>query len=245
MADTPFITHLLAVIRQDNPTYERFTRSDLHRLVAHLRNAGTLNAAATATEMNRVSNDKWRKYMRTRRFLLDNIPGLNALLTPLPHLRNFRTAELSGNGTGIKHVLVWESSTGRLSDLTHIQTREMVTWMAPAPEVRPYLERGYQQGGNHTGLGEGTTGNQGRAEDNHLIQGPFIGAIASMPDNTTLTFSMTQTYQYRADGVNWVNIPGAGTWTIVRTVTRRGNALELTITKSNGHGQTATATRTV
>lgn len=157
-------------------------------------------------------------------------------------LQNFHTAQLSGDGSGIKHVVAWESSSGNLRDLAHITTRERVSWMAPAPGMDLYLEQGYRQGGQHTGLATGATGDMGHGTDNHAILGPFQSSILRVPDNTTLLFSMDQTYEYTEDGSNWTTIPGSQC-TIVRTVTRQGRNLRLQITKTDGSGRAATGTQ--
>jgi len=70
-----------AVLRRDNPTYERVLRSELHTVVEILRNGGAnIHLGELAVEMKKVSKQKWQKYARTRHYLEREFPGLKDLL---------------------------------------------------------------------------------------------------------------------------------------------------------------------
>lgn len=102
-------------LKQDNPTYERVLTSDLHALVA-LLNKGGFTAQQVAAEMKKVSGEKWKKYKKTKAYLLKEIAMLAGLLRG--NLTSFKTKSLTAlPGGNIKHDAVWESDTGDLEDL--------------------------------------------------------------------------------------------------------------------------------
>ena len=50
-----------AVLKQDNPTYERFKTSELHTLVA-LLSSGGFTVVQVVAEMKKIFGEKWTKY---------------------------------------------------------------------------------------------------------------------------------------------------------------------------------------
>src|SRR5256885_12541152 len=136
------------VLYKDNPKYERIKTSDLHDLVALLEKSATPNADAVGKEMKKIKKDKWKKYARTRDYLLTEFPTLRA------NLINFRTKTLAGGpGGAINHVLVWASDSGDLDDLSHLKVREHVSWGSADLVVAPYVIGEYKSGGTHFGQG--------------------------------------------------------------------------------------------
>lgn len=79
----------MARIKSDNPTYERVLKSDLHDLVELLKvTPHTATAQQIAAEMGKISDDKWNKYARTRRYILTQLPEVRKLVKPPAELVN-------------------------------------------------------------------------------------------------------------------------------------------------------------
>ena|SRR5436190_7210224 len=96
------------ILLKDNPKYERVLTSDLHDLVELLQASTSPNAAAVGKEMKKIKKDKWKKYARTKQYLLEEFPDLR------PNLMNFRTKSLQGGPAGaINHVAGLGKRLGR------------------------------------------------------------------------------------------------------------------------------------
>ena len=221
-----------ATIKQDNPTFERFRSSDLHPLVDVLSRNG-FTVSTVAQEMKRISGQKWRKYTRTRAYLLARIPTLGSLVTA--DLVNFKTTSLAAlKGGSIQHQASWESDSGRLADLGHVRVRERVWWGAPAQNVAGLLDPGYQVAGQHFGVGNaamalGTAGSNG---DNHDARGAWDTGILDLPGSGPFSYVCQQVYQVSNDsGTTWQDIPNTN-YEITRTVSKtRGGATKLEVRK--------------
>lgn len=233
----PFaIATLNQTLLLDNPTYERYVRSDLHALVTMLRQVPALwTAASVAAEMKRIAAVKWVKYARTRRYLETEIPGLTNALRATPV--GFRTISMTSqmDSTILSHRFEWASDTGNLLDLQIAYTRERVTWPQwPAGLVACIgLPHGaaYTVAGVHSGLAANPA-NTGRGTDDHALLGPFNQAILNY-NGAPLRAQMDQVYEYSYDRVNWLQIPGSN-YTIVREVIALpGGRVQLSITKTS------------
>ncbi len=226
------------VLLTDNKKYERVKKSDLHDLVELLA-SGSPKASAVEKEMKKVKADKWKKYGRTRSYLLQAFPELS------PKLVNFKTKSLTkGSAGAIVHVLTWESDSGDLDDLSHALVREYVSWKAPAKEVQPFVDKDYAKSGKHYGVGNAATtpGNTGQGDDTHAALGPFTPNVLEFDGPGTLVFEMDQVYQVSMDGgKSWDDIPGSE-YTLTREVARKGDKTELTITKSGKGGELTNST---
>jgi len=65
-------------LKKDNPHYERIKKSALHDLVALLERAvPKATPGEVAAEMRKIPDDKWRKYAKTKSYLLRTFPGLS------------------------------------------------------------------------------------------------------------------------------------------------------------------------
>jgi len=220
----------------DNPTYERFQRSDLHNLVEMLRRVPPMwTPAQVAIEMKKISAVKWTKYARTRAYLVREIMGLANLLRAVPI--NFTTTGMQSEmgDTILRHTFKWDSDTGNLADLANAYTRENVTWPQwPGPLTACIgLPHGaeYTHAGNHTGLANNRA-NVGSGRDDHSLLGPFNQTILTYT-GPTLQAPMTQVYEYSYDQVNWLPIANSN-YTIVREVEAMpGNKVKLKLTKTN------------
>lgn len=224
-----------AVLLQDNKTYERVLRSDLHEVVELLRRDGAgVDLPTLATEMKKVSAAKWQKYAGTRRYLEQEFAGLPNLL--IPRVTGFGTTSITAGPMGaIVHVLKWESDTGNMADLANARVREHVSWPAPNGQSRNYLINEYQAPGRHFGVGNAafTPGNLGRGDDTHAALGPFTPGIFAFAGPGSLDYHMDQVYEASYDnGLTWNAIPGSS-YTIDRQVTKMGPKVRLTITKVN------------
>ena len=66
-------------LKKDNSHYERMRKSALHDLVALLeRPAPKALPGEVAAEMRKIPDEKWKKYARTKRYLLRTFPGLSS-----------------------------------------------------------------------------------------------------------------------------------------------------------------------
>jgi len=66
-------------LKKDNSHYERFIKSSLHDLVAMLeRPMPKATAFQVTAEMKKIPDAKWKKYARTKSYLLRSFPGLSA-----------------------------------------------------------------------------------------------------------------------------------------------------------------------
>lgn len=229
----PFrLTDFNRVLKQDNPNYERIKDSSLHALVEVLKKT-TPMASEVEREMKKIPKEKWKKYARTRHYILTSFDAL------VPEIVDFKTERLTAGAAGaIVHVLKWKSSTGDLNDLAHIKVREHVSWDAPNMTTRPYLDPAYQVAGRHYGVGNAafTPGSTGQGDDTHAALGPFTPQILKLPEGTELEFEMDQVYEFTVDGFRWEAIPRSN-YRILRTVTKDGERVRLTIRKSGGQGE--------
>jgi hypothetical protein len=222
---------LKTAIAQDNPTYERIKTSDLHALVAKLT-SGRFSATEIATEMRKVTNDKWKKYGTTRRYLLNEIPGLAAQMSM--GLVNFRTTNLQAlPGGNIIHEATWDCGTGIKDDLKDWHVREKVMWDNAAPEATNYLDGAYRVAGQHTGVGNAVTsaGNVMNMSDTHDAKGAWSHTIVSFAGPGAISYRCTQVYQYSDDNkLSWKDIPNS-TYEIIRTASTVDGKLKLEILK--------------
>jgi hypothetical protein len=222
------------VLYKDNPKYERIKTSDLHDLVALLEKSASPNVDAVGKEMKRIKKDKWKKYARTREYLLTEFPALRA------NLINFRTKTLAAGSAGaINHVLVWDSDSGDMDDLSHLKVREHVSWGSADPAVAPYVISEYKGGGNHYGQGNAafTPGNVGQGDDTHAALGPFSPEVLKFKGPGALKYEMDQVYELSEDGgSSWKAIPKS-TFKIVRVASFEGGKTKLSIAKGGGNGE--------
>jgi hypothetical protein len=220
-----------ATLRLDNPTYERFRTSDLHSLVA-LVSSGRFTANQVAIEMKRISADKWKKYARTRAYLIAEVPLLANLVRA--SLINFRTKSLVAlPGGNIKHDAVWDSDSGNLKDLAHVFVREKVSWGAASEQARNYLDPAYRISGQHFGVGNAVTspGSAGNMSDTHDAKGAWIPAIFTFAGPGRVSYLCSQVYQYSDDArATWHDIPNS-TYEILRTVSVAGKKIKMEISK--------------
>jgi len=222
------------VLLKDNPKYERIKTSDLHDLVALLEKSATPNVDAVGKEMKKIKKDKWKKYARTREYLLTEFPALRASLI------SFRTKTLAAGPSGaINHVLVWDSDSGDLDDLSHLKVREHVSWGSADPAVAPFVISEYKSGGNHYGQGNAafTPGNVGQGDDTHATLGPFSPEVLKFKGPGVLKYEMDQVYELSEDGgSSWKAIPKS-TFKIVRVASFEGGKTKLSIAKGGGNGE--------
>jgi hypothetical protein len=218
----------------DNPTYERFVRSDLHTLIEMLRQTpARWTPAMVAAEMKKVSADKWLKYARTRGYLEVEISTLKRLLRATP--TGFRTTSMSSrlDNTYLRHTFRWVSDTGSLQDLAATFTREKVTWPQWPLALLDCIgdDDLYKSPGQHTGLAANPA-SMGGGTDDHALLGPFSQKILSYR-GVAVSAPMDQVYEYSYDSVNWLPIPDS-TFKIVRELTGLTNGrVQLSITKTN------------
>lgn len=235
----PFtIGNLIQNLLMDNPTYERsvFSRSDLHALVAILRQVpARWTPGIVAAEMKKISAVKWRKYARTRLYLEQEIPTLTGLLRATP--TNFRTIVMSSQlgDMILRHTFQWKSDTGSLGDLAGAFVRERVNWPLWPVALRACigLPHGaeYLAPGHHSGLGY-SLANTGQGKDDHSLMAVFNQTILNY-QGALLSAPMDQVYEYSYDKVNWLPIPNS-TFSIVREVTGlAGGRVQVSITKTN------------
>lgn len=217
----------------DNPTSERFVRSDLHALVA-LLDSGGFSVDNVAAEMKKISAAKWAKYSRTRQYLESAFPPLTDLLRARPI--GFRTTSMSSlwDDMALKHMIKWKSDTGNLSDLAIAWTREHVTWPLWPAALTACIgdaHAPYRQPGHHTGLVVNPA-NLGQGEDKHALFGPFNERILNHR-GAAVRAPMEQVYEYSYDQVIWFPIPDSR-FLMVREVTDLGGGrVQISITKSN------------
>ncbi len=147
-------------------------------------------------------------------------PGEGAEVAAKGMLVNFRTAALSTGAATVHHEVSWESSTGRLADLRHIETREHISWNAAPPEFGP--PGAYAAAGDHYGLGTNTASGGSTADDHSIIPPEFNFALEE--DGASPTWKMNQQYEYRSDGGDWQPILGAD-YQITRWFERSGTTL--------------------
>jgi len=233
----PFtIANLNQQLLLDNPTFERIINSDLHALVALLRQVpATWTAALVAAEMKKVSAAKWIKYAGTRRYLEAQIPTLTSHLRATPI--GFTTIKMSSElvDTILRHTFKWTSDTGNMGDLAAVVTREYVTWgqwpVALTACIGLPHGAAYTHPGHHGGLAANPA-NLGKGQDDHALMGPFSGAVLNFAGAATVA-PMDQVYQYSYDRINWLPIPGS-TFTIVREVRALGGGrVQLKLIKTN------------
>lgn len=220
-----------AALRLDNPTYERLRTSDLHALVA-LMSSGRFDAHMVAAEMKRISRDKWKKYTRTRAYLISNVPQLEKLVRA--SLVNFRTQSLVAlPGGNIKHDAVWDSDSGSLQDLGYVFVREKVSWGAASQNASNYLDPAYRIPGQHFGVGNAVTspGSAGNMSDTHDAIAAWIPTIFSFTGPGAISYLCSQVYQYSDDNrATWHDIPNS-TYEILRTVSVVERKIKMEILK--------------
>jgi hypothetical protein len=220
-----------AVLKQDNPTYERYKTSELHALVA-LLSTGGFTAAQVAAEMKKVPRAKWAKYARTHAYLVREIPLLAPLLRAC--LVNFRTQSLAAlPGGNIKHDAVWSSDSGNLGDLAHILVREKVSWQTASPAASAFLDAAYRVAGQHFGVGNAVTspGTAGNMSDTHDAKGAWTPEVFKFKGPGQVSYLCSQVYQFSDDNrVTWHDIPNS-TYEIRRTVSLSGPKLKMEILK--------------
>ncbi len=136
------------------------------------------------------------------------------------NLINFKTKAMTTGAATLHHEVVWESSTGKLEDLSHIKTRERVAW-DPAPVEFGALEE-YKRQGFHNGLGNNGA-NSGCATDDHSII-PTEFKYQLDADGESKVWTMKQQYEMQIDGGDWVSIPDA-MYEITRWFVREGKDL--------------------
>jgi hypothetical protein len=237
-----------AVIRQDNPTFGRIRSSDLDPLV-RLVSSGGFSVNQVAQEMKRISGEKWRKYARTRTYLISEIPMLAGLVRA--SLVNFRTQRMEAlSGGNIRHSAVWDSDSGNLQDLASVRVRESVTWGAAPPQARPFLRAEYQDAGQHFGMGNNVTspGNAGSMSDEHDAIAAWGPNIFSFAGPGPISYLCSQVYQYSDDNRPWNNIANSA-YEIVRTVSTTRTGIKFEILKRsvppNAHQESRSNSREV
>jgi len=222
-----------AELRLDNPNYERLKTSDLHSLVA-LITSGSFTAGQVAAEMNRISGDKWRKYARTRAYLINQIPMLAAQVGA--RLVNFRTQWLLAlPGGNIQHDAVWDSASGNLQDLAGVLVRERVSWITALVQARSYLDPAYRIPGQHFGVGNvaASQGSAGMMRDTHAIGGAWNPEIFNFNGPGSVSYLCSQVYQYSDDNRStWHDIPDS-TYEILRTASVVGQQIKMEIIKQS------------
>jgi hypothetical protein len=221
----------MAAVKLDNPTYERVKTSDLSALVALVSKSG-YTAATVAAQMKLIKADKWAKYARTRKYLIDNIPALEGLVGA--KLVNFKTKSLAAlSGGNIKHDAVWQSDSGKLADLAAWKVREKVYWAAAPTPARPFLDPAYQGAGQHFGVGNAVSspGSAGNMSDTHDAKGAWAPAVFNYTGAAKISYTCKQVYQSSSDnGATWQDIPNS-TYEIVRTVSVKGDKIKFEILK--------------
>lgn len=159
----------------------------------------------------------------------------------LGNLVNFRTRSITPGASGnIIHELEWDSSTGDLEDLHHIQVREHVSWPDPPNPALHYIIdpeplENYHRRGEHFGVGNAATspGTGGEARDEHGAIGLFKPGITRITAANTFAVTFQQVYEMRVGAANWAPIPGSQ-YTVRRAVTvEAGNRVRITLTKTN------------
>src|SRR5438309_1777469 len=141
---------------------------------------------------------------------------------PDGELIKFHTVSISTGGAGqLEHIVGWESSTGDLTDLANVFTREHVSWDAAPAELG--ASGAYTGSGEHHGLGQNNSVG-GITNDSHSIIPPMF-VYASIPDGSkSETWLMHQQYEVKPAGGDWQPIPGA-TYEITRWFERQGQTL--------------------
>ena len=174
-------------------------------------------------------------------------PGVHIAQQGRGNLVNFRTKSLDALGAGgaIKHVLVWDSSTGEKDDLTHIFVRERVAWPAPDQKCVPYIIdpaplENYHVVGVHYGVGNNATTN-GRVcqgDDTHSLMGPWKPNFDTYNDATPMSLVFQQRYEYSDDNkLTWHEIPNSA-YRVTRTIERQGEQIKASIRKVADVGNT-------
>ncbi len=128
----------------------------------------------------------------------------------------------TGGANNLHHAVEWKSSTGDLADLSHINTREHITWDAAPVEFGAAGE--YTGAGEHHGLGNNNASG-GNAVDDHSVVP--TGFRYGLPEGQTQsgTWMMYQQYEYKTDDMSdWAPIEGAK-YEITRWYERQGNDL--------------------
>lgn len=146
---------------------------------------------------------------------------------------NFRTDKMStSKDNALKHVLKWESSTGNLSDLSHIRTREIVEWDAPPAEFGGTGP--YSAAGRHEGFGF-SQANRGTNTDSHDII-PTKGNIRyrEPPNGKSSGWTMRQRYQYSVNGGAFEDIPHSN-YQITRWFKKCSKTLDAYVEKRGLH----------
>ncbi len=147
---------------------------------------------------------------------------------PTARIINFCTVSLKENGASITHDVIRNSSTGNLSDLGMILTRELVTWDQGAPpNFDTTGDPSYGMPGFHPGY-SARYARLGEAQDKHQNQpGLKYGCIAK--NSRSPDFILDQSYQasyriseLRARYDGWEDIPG-GQYTLRRWFERQNN----------------------
>jgi len=227
-------------LSRDNPHYERFRPSDLHDLTALLQRSSTRSEQVQAA-MLQVSEAKWRKYRRTRAYLLREIPRLPELLGVA--IERFRTRTLEAlPGGSIRHEAAWQSSTGYMADLDpdHL-VREHIYWHAASRDAAPFLAPDYAAAGGHYGVGNAVTtrGSIGSMSDTHDIVGAWSSAINRFDGAQEISYTVYQDYEASSDrGRSFRHV--LASYTIVRSVTRHGRSLRFAIRKFGGANESVT-----
>ena len=163
---------------------------------------------------------------------VQHIPQSNGRAT----LVNFRTRSMStGSAATLHHEVVWVSDSGNLADLSHIQTREQVSW-SPAPREFG-SDTTYSTEGQHQGLGTRSATIGEGADDHSIIPPGFKYALDA--DGSSSVWLMRQQYQYQENDSDWQDIQGAH-YEISRWFERVGNDLiaytaKRGITEAGGH----------
>ncbi|MDC9605396.1 hypothetical protein [Xenorhabdus griffiniae] len=230
------VTEFEKVLRTDNPHYERIRHSELHDVVNLVSRGNTFRVEQLVSVMSKVSPERWKKYSKTRSYLIRECPRLLELLAP--KIIEFHTLNMrKGAGGHIIHDLIWTSSTGVLEDLRHknVRVREKVYWKAPDDSVQPYVIEDYRRQGKHYGVGNAveTQGWVGRSSDSHDAVRLFSPDVLKLRDSDEVEFVMYQTYQ-QTNGAsqNWTDIPLCS-YRILRRAKCIGEKIQFTIKKEN------------
>ena len=132
----------------------------------------------------------------------------------------FKTKSMTTHAGALRHVVTWKSSTGKLTDLKEIRTREKVKWSAAPKEFGPTKE--YTVSGFHYGLGT-RSAIYGNGIDNHSII-PTEFNYQLNDDGISKVWIVNQQYEMQISSENWILIPNAE-YKIIRWFERNGNDL--------------------
>jgi hypothetical protein len=143
------------------------------------------------------------------------------------NITEFSTDTMStGAAATLHHQVMWNSSTGNLEDLAHIETREEISWEAAPQEFGP--DQTYSTAGTHNGHGT-SQAEAGQGTDDHSII-PTGFSYALDAAGSSAVWKMQQNYQYKANGGEWRNIQGAS-YEITRWFEREGSDLVAYVAK--------------